>query len=1144
MKPGIPWSVKGIEPEAREAAKHAARRAGMTLGEWLNTVILDQSEDGVPTGVSVIAKEVDLEQDRPNNPSKALGEAPMSHPKHDRDSSLRLEDIAQQLSQLAQRERESATIQSFEPSRRQSEDREAIDRVLSRIDSNERKAVEAFTAVNERLSVLGRQIAMSQNAPSPVFEKPEDVPGFSALEAAIRNVVEHIEVSEKRTRDGLKGMQDRLSAMTERASHQANPDDLVRAAPAFAGLESRIAELANRLQHSENLIQSGLPDLVRKELNHLADRIESVRTSAERMAEVASESALGSARDELGEIETRILGVLKEAQATIGMQQVSTADLQRLRGDIGSINKRMDDVHQSAASERDVHALRVAVEQLSTRVAQGADMRPLADMDKRLGELAVRMEQNYQASRNLPQFGELERRIAELDHRLESAMQMQGDHEALAALQEQIAVVNDRVERTEEQISHLEVMERSVQQLFESLEQHQRLAGQTAEDAANRAVERMLAAQRTDEPSSELRALQEGLQAVRDSAAGADQRNQETLEAVHETLEQIVNKLAELETTAAGHQLAANMAHQATRQAANWRAGAPDAGEMAQEVAEAAATADPHFFDPSGAFQQPMEPSPTDSDVEADADRGSGQTSPAAPELQFQSQQQTQAGEFASTGPAPEANYGSSASTNGDDFIAAARRAAQAAASRPSVLHPEVKPDIKPGANSKFSLSLPFMKRKTANKPITYVGGKPVAPAPAKSSSDSKRKKLVLAGIVLLAAVSAFAFNMLAKPAKQHKQSTAIEAPLSAAPMAGSSIQSAEQPAKAEMMPSDSVAGSDNRSVDTDSERADMVVTGSLPAKKTEATLESIVAEPGTMASASPKSLPAEIGTSALREAAQQGDAKAQFIVASRYLDGQNVAQDLPQAAVWYQQAASRGLAPAQYRLATLFERGKGVPQDVATALLWYERAAAGGNVKAMHNAAVIAAGNQAGTPNYDKAFKWFRAAADYGLFDSQFNLAVLYERGLGTKVDKSEAYFWYSLAAKQGDQDATKRAENLAKSMTAAEVIAAKARIGAWAPAPSVDDANVVAVTDPKWNDVAASKPTEAKVVDALSDENTVVEAQQLLTGLGYNIGTADGKMGSRTANAIRLFQLQSGLKVTGEVTPDLIEAMRAKSS
>ena len=91
---------------------------------------------------------------------------------------------------------------------------------------------------------------------------------------------------------------------------------------------------------------------------------------------------------------------------------------------------------------------------------------------------------------------------------------------------------------------------------------------------------------------------------------------------------------------------------------------------------------------------------------------------------------------------------------------------------------------------------------------------------------------------------------------------------------------------------------------------------------------------------------PPDAGTEALRAAAARGDAKAQFIIASRYLDGQGVAQDLPKAAYWYQLSAERGLAPAQYRLATLFERGKGVPQDAATALLWYERAADGGNVK------------------------------------------------------------------------------------------------------------------------------------------------------------------------------------------------------
>ncbi len=44
MKFGVPWSVKGIRPEARETAEEAARRSGMPLGEWLNSVILQQAE--------------------------------------------------------------------------------------------------------------------------------------------------------------------------------------------------------------------------------------------------------------------------------------------------------------------------------------------------------------------------------------------------------------------------------------------------------------------------------------------------------------------------------------------------------------------------------------------------------------------------------------------------------------------------------------------------------------------------------------------------------------------------------------------------------------------------------------------------------------------------------------------------------------------------------------------------------------------------------------------------------------------------------------------------------------------------------------------------------------------------------------------
>lgn len=44
MKSSAPWSVKGIERDARETAKEAAKRQGMTVGEWLNQVIYTAGE--------------------------------------------------------------------------------------------------------------------------------------------------------------------------------------------------------------------------------------------------------------------------------------------------------------------------------------------------------------------------------------------------------------------------------------------------------------------------------------------------------------------------------------------------------------------------------------------------------------------------------------------------------------------------------------------------------------------------------------------------------------------------------------------------------------------------------------------------------------------------------------------------------------------------------------------------------------------------------------------------------------------------------------------------------------------------------------------------------------------------------------------
>ena len=49
MRAELPWNVAGIPPEAREAARAAARREGLSVGEWLTRrIIAELGEDAVP----------------------------------------------------------------------------------------------------------------------------------------------------------------------------------------------------------------------------------------------------------------------------------------------------------------------------------------------------------------------------------------------------------------------------------------------------------------------------------------------------------------------------------------------------------------------------------------------------------------------------------------------------------------------------------------------------------------------------------------------------------------------------------------------------------------------------------------------------------------------------------------------------------------------------------------------------------------------------------------------------------------------------------------------------------------------------------------------------------------------------------------
>ncbi len=236
-------------------------------------------------------------------------------------------------------------------------------------------------------------------------------------------------------------------------------------------------------------------------------------------------------------------------------------------------------------------------------------------------------------------------------------------------------------------------------------------------------------------------------------------------------------------------------------------------------------------------------------------------------------------------------------------------------------------------------------------------------------------------------------------------------------------------------------------------------VTGSIPrqaGKQTPAAPQ----QPAQLADR----LPAAIGGPKLRSAAVAGDGAAAYEIAVRYAEGRGVPADMTEAAHWFERAADKGLTPAQFRYASQLEKGLGVKKDLPRARKLYLAAAAKGNGKAMHNLAVLYAEGIDGKPDYISAAQWFHKAALRNIADSQYNLGVLCARGLGVGKSYTDAYKWFALAAIQGDKESAKKRDDIATHMDAAELAAAQAAIKSFVAEPQPPEANAVAVPPGGW--------------------------------------------------------------------------------
>ena len=130
-------------------------------------------------------------------------------------------------------------------------------------------------------------------------------------------------------------------------------------------------------------------------------------------------------------------------------------------------------------------------------------------------------------------------------------------------------------------------------------------------------------------------------------------------------------------------------------------------------------------------------------------------------------------------------------------------------------------------------------------------------------------------------------------------------------------------------------------------------------------------------------------------------------------------------------QAAELGDAKAQYSLGGMYADGKGVAEDDAAAVKWFQKAAYQGDVMAQFSLGVMYADGEGVVEDYTEAVKWFSKAAEQGYAKAQVNLAVMYSAA----GDYVTSYKWLNIAAAQGNERAKKGRGIIYKDMTKEQI-------------------------------------------------------------------------------------------------------------
>jgi localization factor PodJL len=1089
MKSGGPWNLRGLRPEARSAAREAARRSGLSVGEWLNSVIQPVEEDDEGWWGSDVDREPDdgrrprpRYDDREPPPRRRVRyeNEYYDEPPVRRRAPPARDDYGPpgvpyrgepHRPQRPRRERPRYDEPPVEQRVGDPQDA-SIDRAVAEIAArqralDDRPADEIKTRQRAFDDDAPPQRSFSEREPQPLPSRPEsnspthyagEALDLSLLEQQLREITARIETLQPSgdLHAAIAGLQNDLAAIGQ-SLNEALPRR------ALESLEIEVKALAQRIDHTR---ESGVDGSALAGIEHgLIDVREALRTLTPAESLVGFQEAVTTLSQKVDAIVAR--------DDPSALQQLETA-IGGLRGIVSHVAS--NDTLTKVAE--DVRALATKVDNLALN---GANLPTLTALENRIETLAGAISASTEAGHAVPR--ELEKLLSGLIEKLEWVQLTHTDHTALAHLEDRIASLVKRLDVSDARLGLLEGVERGLADLLVYIEQ-------LRNGGADAAV-----APRIAPVGDRLEGVAESGRPDRRSQA----KLEDSLEAVQGTVEHVVDRLAMIESDMRGGksgEIAAVPAFEPAPVHIPAEPFEPPASPETDEAlfaAEVAVEPDPPPLQPEPEQppqQAPVSPSqrlsrariPIDPNLPPDhpLEPGSGAnrartTSSAAERIAA-----SEAAIGAKPPVIPDPGGGK------PDFIAAARRAAKAAAVTPAENKSRGTNAADTAAPAKkWGEKIRTLAVAAAVVAIVVGGfhivsrlfedGGPTSPPPHAKSEPSpqpERQPIPVEPPHVQAEPQAL-------PAAAPEEN-APGAPTVITPPEADVQQSLPVP-PAGATPVPAPAHTDQQSSltppanETAQRKADMEapagspadVTGSLPKESEQR------GATGNAALSSGEKLPMAIGGAKLRSAALAGDPLAAYAVAVRFADGHVVPTNNSEAARWFDVAAKKGLAPAQFRLGALYEKGVGVRKDLATARDLYRSAAEKGHGKAMHNLAVLYAEGVNGKADYHAAAQWFRKAADRGVTDSQYNLAVLYARGVGVEQNFADAYKWFTLAAKDGDTDAAQKRDEIAKHLDPKALEAAHAAAEKWVAIPQPSDAVAVKDTwDAAGNGTPPAKP------------------------------------------------------------------------